>query len=346
MFDPSTDFDPSGPGLNNGSLYGLPFTLEEASMIVIPIPWDTTVSYRSGTAAGPAAILEASTQVEIYDQDLQDAWKAGIFMLDIPQDLEQKSKTARLTAEKIIQGLEAGESIETYTRELQTVNQASLKMNTWVEDTAKNLLQQGKIPVVLGGDHSTPLGLMRALGQKHSNYGILQIDAHMDLREAYEGFTYSHASIMWNARKIPAVSQLVQVGVRDYCDEEVKLVQENKDQISYFSYRDIARGAFKGQNWAVQVSQMVDLLPEKVYISFDIDGLDPALCPDTGTPVPGGLSFEEALFLVDQVVASGREIIGFDLCEVAPGNNEWNATVGARVLYRLYVATIKSKLKA
>lgn len=337
-------FDPDGPGLQNGQLYGLPVSVHEAAVWVIPVPWDTTVSYRAGTALGPAAILEASGQVEVYDDSRKEAWKPGVYMLEISSELAILNAKARIQAKQIIDAWESGDALPNRAEVLSEVNWACEEMVEWVEKQALEALDAGKIPAVLGGDHSTPLGLIRALAHTHESFGILQIDAHMDLREAYEDFTFSHASIMWNSAQLSAVSRIVQVGVRDYCAGEVELIQASSGRIRPFSFREIAKKQFEGITWTDQVQEMVESLPDKVYISFDIDGLDPALCPDTGTPVPGGLSFEEALYLIGAVVDSGREIIGFDLVEVAPGQTEWNAIVGARLLYRMYVSACNSNI--
>jgi len=186
----------------------------------------------------------------------------------------------------------------------------------------------------LGGDQSTPLGLSKALSKKYDDIGILHIDAHADLRNAYEGFEFSHASIMFNAIKMPQVSRLVQLGIRDYCEAEVQLIQSDPRIHTYFD-REIKHREYSGENWAGICHEIIGKLPEKVYISLDIDGLDPKLCPNTGTPVPGGLEFEQVLFLVEKLTASGRKVIGFDLNEVSPGEDEWDANVAARLLYRM-----------
>ncbi|MFM8960365.1 MAG: arginase family protein, partial [Bacteroidota bacterium] len=167
-------------------------------------------------------------------------------------------------------------------------------------------------------------------------FGILQIDAHMDLREAYEGFRYSHASIMFNALQIPSLTSLVQVGIRDYCPAEKELAQEDDRIRSWFDH-DLQAANFRGQHWNNLCVDIIKDLPDKVYVSFDIDGLEPFNCPGTGTPVPGGLAYAQAIHLLETLYHSGREIIGFDLCEVAPskGDREWNANVGARILYKL-----------
>lgn len=336
-------FDPNGPGQNNGNLFGLPFSPDDADIVLIPVPWDITTSYGTGTFRGPQKILEASLQVDLYDSLTPNAWEAGIAMLDIPEGLRSKNRYMRVHVEKVLDELECdsqGISLET---ELQIINKSCEDMVHWVYSQARDLLKKKKIVGVLGGDHSTPLGLMKALAEAHESFGILQIDAHLDLRAAYEGFTYSHASIMYNALKIPQVKNIYAVGIRDYCEEEAVFVQKESDRVTFSPFREQIRQRFLGKNWATQVKEIIQNLPQKVYISFDIDGLDPSLCPNTGTPVPGGLQFEEAMYLVDEIVASGREIVGFDLCEVCPGENEWDANVGARVLFRLFCAIIRSR---
>jgi agmatinase len=217
---------------------------------------------------------------------------------------------------------------------LDEINLACLELNQWVKNESLKLLKKNKIVALLGGDHSTPLGLMQALAEKYPSYGILHIDAHADLRKAYEGFEYSHASIMYNAIKLPQISHLVQVGIRDYCEAEVNLIN-NEPRITTFYDREIKHSQFEGKNWSAICDTIIETLPEKVYLSFDIDGLDPKLCPNTGTPVPGGLELEQSIYLVEKLAKSGRTIIGFDLNEVAPGSDEWDANVGARLLYRL-----------
>ncbi|RMG27893.1 MAG: agmatinase [Bacteroidetes bacterium] len=338
------DFDPSGPGLANGHLYGLPHSPAQARLVLIPVPWDATVSYAAGTHRGPQAILDASLQVDLYDPILPEGWKAGIAMADMPAHLLDLNKAARQQARQVIAGLEKGLDVASFEEACKQVNDSCAEMTAWVKAQAVYWLDQGKIVGVLGGDHSTPLGLMQALAERSPQFGILQIDAHLDLREAYEGFGASHASIMYNALRLPQVSKLVSVGIRDYCEEEHAFVQRHSQRVAVFPYRDLAQQQFHGMSWAEQVQLIVDSLPQQVYVSFDIDGLNPTLCPHTGTPVPGGLEFEQSMYLIGQVRASGRQIIGVDLCEVAPGpdGNEWDANVGARVLYRLFLETIKA----
>jgi agmatinase len=327
-------FDPNGPGIQ-GNLFGLPFDTETSAVVVIPVPWEVTVSYNTGTADGPEAILEASSQIDSFMREIPEAWKLGTCMLPLPKALKAESKKLRAQAAQHIAKLERGETTLTNDPVVAKINEACESLNIYVKTTAQKLMRAGKMVGIVGGDHSTPLGLLRALSENHQNFGILQIDAHADLRKAYEDFTYSHASIMYNALKINAVSKLVQVGIRELCDDEFKMMQASDGRIVTFFDDDIKEKKFSGQSWQLLCEKIVKQLPKEVYISFDIDGLDPKLCPNTGTPVPGGLEFQEAVYLIKKVVQSGRRIIGFDLCEVTSGDTDWDANVGARMLYQL-----------
>jgi agmatinase len=221
----------------------------------------------------------------------------------------------------------------------------SAEINCKIYEQTSEWLNKGKLVGLVGGDHSTPLGFIKALGERHPGMGILHIDAHADLREAYEGFRYSHASIMYNVLKeVEAVSKIVQVGIRDYCDDEVALVEASEGRVVQFDDYLMAAARFEGKSWAEQCDEIISHLPEKVYISFDIDGLSADNCPGTGTPVTGGLGFNQALYLLDRVTKSGRQIVGFDLVEVAQDDKdgEWNANVGARMLYKLCGLILKS----
>ena len=342
-------FDPNAPGNTAAGIYGLPFTPENARVVILPMPWEVTVSYGAGAARGPEAVWHASFQVDLYNEDIADAWKTGIAMEEIPQAWVKRNAKLRKKAKEVIALLEQGKHPvhhEKLAALLGEVNQGGRDLNAWVKQRSLAHLEAGQLVVVLGGDHSAPLGLMQALAEKHPDFAILHVDAHADLREAYEGFEYSHASIMFNALKLPQVQQLVHVGIRDYCDAEAQLIRTSGGRVQAFTGRALARMLFRGESWQHICQTIVGTLPQKVYISFDIDGLDPVLCPHTGTPVPGGLSFEEACFLVETVVNAGKQIIGCDLCEVAPGDDEWDGNVGARLLYRLCTLMAKSHEQA
>lgn len=332
-------FDPDGAGNRENGIFGLPFDESESDIIVLPVPWDVTVSYGDGTVEGPNAVVEASPQLDFYDEDYGDIWKKGIALAGGMDHLATRSKALRPYATKAIDHQEHGglPSDAEIAAELALVNDACTAMVDEVYSRSLALLRAGKKVVLLGGDHSTPMGYMKALAEHHGSFGILQIDAHMDLRIAYEGFRWSHASIMYNALSLPQVSRLVQVGVRDYCAAETGVANASDGRVIYHTGRQLARRKIEGQAWAETCKDIVRSLPDKVYISFDIDGLEPSLCPHTGTPVAGGLGFEEVMYLLDLAGREGRQIIGADLVEVAPGpdGNDWDGNVGARILYRL-----------
>lgn len=340
-------FNPDGVGLVNDSLFGLPFTEEECAVVVIPVPWEVTTSYHRGTAAGPAGILEASSQLDLFHPELGEVWKAGFFLRQPAAEILQLNDELLPRAHQLIELLEAGKAEHEAARvhELQAqITSAGRTVNTRVLEQARQLLAGGKLPAVLGGEHSTPLGLLQALNEHYDSFGILQLDAHADLRRAYMGLEFSHASIMYNALQLPAVTQLTQVGVRDYSPGEHRLIQASADRIRFFGDNLLKRRAFEGTLWHSQCLEIVVGLPQKVYVSFDIDGLRPSLCPGTGTPVPGGLSFQAAAYLLGEVVRSGRRIVGFDLCEVAANSpeNDFDYNVGARVLWELCAWAVES----
>lgn len=330
-------FDPNGPGLVTAGLFGLPFEVEDAEVVVMPVPWDVTVSFRDGTSQAPEAIMYASKQVDHYYAGHKDAWKMGIAMSEYPMEWADLNRHYRKSAEEVIDMLEHGASIddEDVIPLLKNINEQCAELADYVHQRSLQFLNQDKLVGVLGGDHSTPLGLMRALAEKHESFGILQIDAHADLRVAYEGFQYSHASIMSNAMAIENVTKLVSVGVRDVCQQEMDVIFSSEERIIAFFDEQLKNRAFEGESWQQTCNDIVNELPQKVYISFDIDGLNPSLCPATGTPVPGGLTFEQSVYLIKAVVRSGRTIIGFDLVEVGISENEWDINVAARLLLHL-----------
>ncbi len=345
--DQVDNFDPNGIGNISENIYGLPFNCNNANLIIIPVPWEVTVSYSAGTANAPEAILNASYQVDLFDPYVKDAWKMGIAMDKVNKKIKLQSTSLRKKAEKYIEMLTNGDSPERneLMKKIQDeINLASTELNKWVKAESLKYLDKNKLVALVGGDHSTPLGLIQALSDKHSSFGILHIDAHADLRKAYEGFEFSHASIMYNAIKLPQISKLFQIGIRDYCQDEFDLINSDK-RIKTFFDRDIKHNQYEGKSWSEICDSIIKELPQKVYLSIDIDGFDPKLCPNTGTPVPGGFEMDQIIYLVEKLVGSKRNIIGFDVNEVAPGKDEWDANVGARLLYRVANLALVSQPK-
>lgn len=329
-------FDPDGVGIANGNYFGLPVDRESADTVIVQVPWDATVSYGSGTSEGPSAILEASLQVDLFDEKISGA--SGMKVWTMPQDeyIPVMNREARARAEKVIASLSSGAESPDTEENTEFVNALSEKLNGYVERVSGELLSEGKSVVIVGGEHSVPFGLVKALARKYDDFGILHVDAHSDTRAAYEGFRYSHASIMYNiAENVPQASRIVQVGIRDFCAAEHSFVASSGKFVPFTDFR-IREEIFSGKTWKDMCRMITEALPENVYVSFDIDGLSPDNCPNTGTPVPGGLSFAEADHLLYSLAVSGRRIIGCDLCEVAPGSSgEWDANVGARMLFKL-----------
>jgi agmatinase len=330
-------FDPSGVGLNNGNIFGFPFDYDTSDIILFGVPWEVTVSFHSGTAQGPQAVLNASPQLDFYDYDYPDGWQQGIYMPPMPSWIAEQNQLLRAQAANIVAfteqtSLPTSEQQAQLQKDLAQVNAGCAALNQWLYSEVQQALAAGKRIGVIGGDHSVPLGALQALAERYGDFGILHIDAHCDLRDAYQGFQFSHASIMRNALALPQISKLVQVGIRDVSHKEIALANSSQGRIVLHHDSELKRSRYDGIPWRDRCRQIVQDLPAQVYISFDIDGLDPKLCPATGTPVPGGLELEEAFCLLREV-ADSREIIGFDLCEVGP--DEWDGNVAARIIYKL-----------
>lgn len=332
-------FDASGPALADG-IFGLPYSADDSRVVLLPVPWEPTTSYRKGTAGGPRNILEASRQVDLFDREHGRVYEAGIAQLDEDPRVVELNREACELAQPVIDAGGAHGDAELLAK-LGRVNELSSALNERVEDLAESWLARGKLVGLVGGDHSSPFGLIQALSKRHPGLGVLHIDAHADLRDAYEGFTDSHASIMFNVHARLPVRSIVQVGIRDFCEEEAAL-SASSDRLHTFYDQDVAARLFEGEPLARIFQSIVDVLPQEVFVSFDIDGLEPALCPNTGTPVPGGLGFREACALLSALAKSGRRVVGFDLNEVG-GEGEWDGIVGARVLYKLIGLTLASQ---
>lgn len=355
-----TEFNANDVGVPNGRFFGMPFANKECQVVLIPVPWDATVSYSEGTADGPDAVTDASVQVDLFDECIEGSEKVKIGTDESTIEVEGQlalvdeyiaylNAVARADAKKIIDRLSEGKTLtKALLAKQDRVNELSQVVNDLVYALCRKYYLQGKIPGVVGGEHSTAFGAIEAAAEemgKGEKLGVLQIDAHADLRSAYEGFEFSHASIMRNVLdRIDKVGKLVQVGIRDFCSDEALYAAKNK-RVVQFTDNAVCEKLFSGEKWDTICKKISASLPAKVYISFDIDGLEPSLCPHTGTPVPGGLSWAQAVHLL-RVIGKEHTIIGFDLNEVAPskdGKDEWDANVGARLLYKLSLIALESK---
>ena len=335
-----SSYDPNYVSNPNNNIFGLPSNEEDSKLIIIPVPWEVTVSYGSGTARACDAVFKASMQVDLFDPEFPDVWKQGFFMRSTDKKILMKSDYLRKEAELYIDYIAEGSDVndnQFMTKTLREVNEGSVYLNNWVHEQTKSLLEKNKLVGLLGGDHSVPLGFYKAIAEKYESFGILQIDAHCDLREAYESFNYSHASIMYNTLKeISQVERLIQVGVRDYGADEWNYIKESNYRVITYFDKEIKSRIYEGENWKKISQEIVSKLPQNVFISFDIDGLDRKLCPFTGTPVPGGFELDQVFYLFNTLLKSGKKIVGFDLNEVGiGGDTDWDANVGARVLFKL-----------
>lgn len=342
-------FDPNGVGIANGNIFGFPVNEEEASIVITPIPWDVTASYGKGTSKGPQVVLEASTQLDFYHPKLENAWETKVFMSSISEEWKAINDAFHDKVIDYIDFLENGGNLENnpgFQQLVSEVNDAQTALENNLKERVLELIKCGKIPAVLGGEHSTPLGLIKAIDELKIPFGVLQIDAHADLRKAYEGFEQSHASIMYNVvTKCNHLEKLVQVGTRDIAQSEVDMSNEHPKITTFYDW-NIKSDLFEGKTWRQITDEIIDELPENVYISFDIDGLKPYLCPNTGTPVAGGFELEEINYLFFRLLEKGKRIVAFDLNEVAPEEDgDWNANVGARALWNLVCVTEKSRRK-
>jgi len=265
-----------------------------SKIVILSVPLEKTVSYGKGTAKGPREILKASHFVEFYDEELN---KELCFNKGI-------CTLKPLNFEN--------ERIETALHKIYK--------------TIKFLISENKFVVTLGGEHSLSLSPIKAYLEAYPNLSVLQIDAHSDLRDTYENSEYSHACVM--ARVAELTKNIVQVGIRAQSKEEAEFIKKNK--INTFYARNIRTNKF-GKDWQKKV---VSKLKKNVYITFDLDGLDPSLLPATGTPEPGGLFWDETLNLL-KIVGKEKNIIGFDLVELAPSKYHHASNfVAAKLVYK------------
>ncbi|MEM0982950.1 MAG: agmatinase family protein [Planctomycetota bacterium] len=306
-------------------------TRREADIVLIPAPLEATVSYGGGTRYGPTAIARAAPQLDEVDPVFGPFHETRIIIDPLDESLGAICGQVN----------EVRQQPETSER-LGRLNELTIRAHDRIHALVTGVFDSGKTPGVIGGEHSVAYGAIRAAADRYEGLGVLQIDAHMDLRENYEGYVWSHASVMHNVVELPRLGILVQVGVRDISADEY--AKANADpKIRAFPMGQLDDAMDGGAPWSELRDRMIDMLPERVWVSFDIDGLEPHLCPGTGTPVPGGLSFHRATSLLQRIRETGRKVVGFDLVEVAPslgapeGRDSIDAIVGARVLARLCI---------
>lgn len=248
---------------------------EDAQAVIIPVPYDSTTSYQAGTRSGPAAIIMASRQVELFDLDLQcEPLTSGVHTLP---ELEPDMRGPAQTIENI-------------------------------ENAVRAVVEDGKFPVILGGEHSISTAPIRVLREKYgADLDVLQLDAHSDLREAYEHTPYSHASVM---RRAFDLARLTQVGIRNTCKDEMDFIKKSGHDGIFWAH-DICTG---DDSW---IDRVLARLGSNVYITVDLDAFDPSIMPATGTPEPGGMLWYPTLKLLSRVIEE-KQVVGFDVVELCP----------------------------
>jgi agmatinase len=347
-----TDFDPDAAADPDSGLFGLDTPLDQAAAAVIPIGFDATTSYRTGTAAGPEWVRRASHQVDLHDRLFGDFWERGIASLPRDPRVDALQSSAFPRARRVVEAGGRVNGCGELEADQTAVNLAGEELNRLVAEHTSAVLARDALPVVLGGDHAVPFGAIAAAADLRPGLGLLHFDAHADLRQAYEGFTWSHASILFNlVERCAGVDRVLQVGIRDLCGEEQRRIDQNPDRIR--TIFDDAWARCTERRELIEAS--LDFLPEEVWITFDVDGLDPSLCPSTGTPVPGGLGWHDAMAWLEALSRSGRRVVGLDLVEVSGGPlggastppvdapDPWDAIVGARLLYRLIGCALSTR---
>jgi len=261
---------------------------EKSKAVILPVPYEGTVTYGKGTANGPKAIIEASKNMELYDIELdKEIYDVGIHTL---KELKVEKKPE------------------------DVINQ--------VYDSVKKIINDNKFPVVLGGEHSITLGAVKASKEKYDNLSVLQIDAHSDLRDSYDGTKFSHACVM---RRVIEICPIIQVGIRSMDIDETKFIKK-------IAHKNIFFAKDMHNNW---YDKAIKLLTNNVYITIDVDGLDPSIMPSTGTPEPGGLLWYQTINFLRKI-AENKNIVGFDVVELSPiKENHAPDFLAAKLTYKL-----------
>lgn len=263
---------------------------ETSTAVILPVPYDSTTSYRAGTREGPRAIITASRQIELFDEELlKDTALCGIHTLG---ELIPDMRGPELMVEKVY-------------------------------NVSREILTDDKILVTLGGEHSITIGVVKAMAEKYPGLSVLQIDAHLDMRESYENTIYNHACVM---RRVFDMCKLTQVGIRNFSEEEHIFVKANDLNPFY------AIDMYKSDEW---YDAVVEQLGPIVYITIDLDGLDPSIMPSVGTPEPGGMGWYETLRLL-RMVCEQKKVVGFDVMELCPNPTDISPDfTAAKLVYKL-----------
>ena len=319
----------------------------DADLVIVSAPWSVTSDYGHGATYTPDAVIDASAYSNLYDVESGFSAEGRVATAEIDYNIQEYSEHLGRDAERIANRSFDGATpgVEYATRKVKHINEGFAEMHKSIYKQTKHWVSQGKTVAVIGGDHSVSLGAVKAMAECYNDLGVLFIDAHADYAQEGETFAYSHRTIARNiVEEIPSVSRLVEVGVRDIDKAELDLLLAN-DKVELFLAERVAAKRFEGESWGNLCREMVEKLPQKVYVSLDIDALKIEFCTHTNSPVPGGMTFDEVVYLVNCVVKSGREIVGFDITEVVSNiDDKMDAIVAVRLLTKMIVATLnKSK---
>jgi agmatinase len=286
MSEKKTTGEESAPS----AFLGMDCALKDARAVILPVPYEGTVSYRPGTRFGPGAIIEASAHLELYDEELD--------------------------AEPSLMGIHTAPPVWPNFSSPQGMIQE-------IRERCRHYLNQDKFLVVLGGEHSVTVGSVQAHQEKHLGLCVLQIDAHADLRDSYHRTKWGHASVM---RRVGELCPTVGVGIRSLSKEEMDFATAEDHRIFF------AHQIRQDPDW---IDRVLGELANEVYVTVDLDGLDPGIMPAVGTPVPGGLSWQQILDLLSRVAAEKR-VVGFDVVELAPIPGQVASDfLSARLVYKM-----------
>ena len=280
-------------------------TYDNSKSVVIQAPYEHTVSYGSGTKNGPKEIINASQYVEFYDEetDSEYCFEEGFATLE-EIDFENKA------------------------------NEEALQL---IYNQVKNVIEDDKFAITLGGEHTISSACIQAHHEKYPNMSVLQFDAHSDLRDTYENSKWSHACVMARVCEFMDPKHITQVGIRAQAIEESKFIKENG--IKTFYANEIKRGVF-GSNWQ---KELVDTLNQDVYITFDVDYFDPSIMPATGTPEPDGFQYQETIEIIREIKRQGKQVVGLDLVELAPISGLHHSDILCASLIYKTLSLLKSK---
>jgi agmatinase len=302
--------------------------MSKKNVKVYSVPLSLSTTFRHTTHAAPQAIQSMMNQLDPSQPYALPS--VELIWLPIQPKIQTLQTNYQSASQDIIKLFNANKPLTTAQQvTLQSINKETEACYQTIEADCTAALKKDPV-IVCGGEHGCGLGYIKALSKQGQEFGILQIDAHMDCRTHYAEYTFSHASAITHYS--PYATHITQVGIRDYAEEEQVFQSNSATTFSVFYDDQLHADLFKGNTWHAICEKIIESLPKNVVISLDIDGLCPSYCPDTGTPVPGGLSYNQCCYLLS-MVAQQRQIIGAELVEVGEGTNEdTNAIIGARLL--------------